>query len=307
MTLHPQAVYTVPEDTARVARAAFPKGTLCLRLHDELGRLYADQDFAALFPTRGQPALAPAQLALVTLLQFAEGLTDRQAADAVRGRIDWKYALCLELADPGFHYSVLSEFRARLLAGGTEALLFEALLARCREAGLLQARGRQRTDSTVVLAAVRALNRLEFVGETLRHTLEVLATVAPAWLRAHADPAWAERYGRRVEQYRLPRELAERDALALAIGADGRAVLQALYAPDSPAWLREVPAVETLRHAPRGHPGSSTTTPRTRPGQSAGARRRIARRSPCAWPRPTTPTRASAPSGRRAGWAIRST
>ena len=90
MTLHPQATYTVPEDTARVARAAFPKGTTYLRLHDELGRLYADRDFAALFPTRGQPALAPAQLALVTLMQFAEGLTDRQAADAVRGRIDWK-------------------------------------------------------------------------------------------------------------------------------------------------------------------------------------------------------------------------
>ena len=146
MTLHPQATYTVPEDTARVARAAFPKGNPYLRMHDELGRLYADQDFAALFPTRGQPALAPAQLALVTLLQFAEGLTDRQAADAVRGRIDWKYALCLELADPGFHSSVLSECRARLLAGGAEALLFERLLARCREAGLLQARGRQRTD-----------------------------------------------------------------------------------------------------------------------------------------------------------------
>src|SRR5438093_9200593 len=259
MTLHPQAIYTVPEDTARVARAAFPKGNPYLRMHDELGRLYADRDFAALFPTRGQPALAPAQLALVTLMQFAERLTDRQAADAVRGRIDWKYALCLELTDAGFDRSVLSEFRTRLLAGGAEALLFEALLARCREAGLLQARGRQRTDSTFVLAAIRSLNRLELVGETLRHALEVLATVAPAWLREHADPAWAERYGRRVERARLPRQLAARDALALVIGADGRAVWQALYAPDSPAWLREVPAVETLRrvwvqhdHAPDG-------------------------------------------------------
>src|SRR5215207_5603293 len=137
MSLQPQAVYVVPEDTARVARAAFPKGNPYLRMHDELGRLSADQDFAALFPTRGQPALAPAQLALVTLMQFAEGLTDRQAADAVRGRIDWKYALCLELDDAGFHYSALSEFRARLLAGEAEALLFEQLLTRCRAAGLL--------------------------------------------------------------------------------------------------------------------------------------------------------------------------
>lgn len=102
MTLHPQAVYTVPEETARVARAAFPDGNISPRMHDELGRLYADQDFAALFPTRGQPAVAPVQLALVTLMQLAEGLTDRQAADVVRGRIDWKYARCLERDDAGF-------------------------------------------------------------------------------------------------------------------------------------------------------------------------------------------------------------
>ena len=137
MSLQPQAVYVVPEDTARVARAAFPKGNAYLRMHDELGRLYADRDFAALFPTHGQPALAPAQLALVTLMQFAENLSDRQAADAVRARIDWKYALCLELDDPGLDASVLSEFRARLVDGAQEALLFDQLLARCREAGLL--------------------------------------------------------------------------------------------------------------------------------------------------------------------------
>src|SRR5436309_7490076 len=104
MSLQPQAVYVVPEETARVARAAFPKGNAYLRMHDELGRLYADQDFAALFPTPGQPALAPAQLALVTLLQFVEGLSDRQAAEAVRARIDWKYALRLELEDLGFDF-----------------------------------------------------------------------------------------------------------------------------------------------------------------------------------------------------------
>src|SRR5436305_3426707 len=128
MSLQPQAVYVVPEDTARVARAAFPKGNPYLRMYDELGRLYADQDFAALFPTRGQPAFAPAQLALVTLMQFAENLSDRQAAEAVRARIDWKYALCLPLEDPGFDASVLSEFRARLVEGAQEALLLELLL-----------------------------------------------------------------------------------------------------------------------------------------------------------------------------------
>ena len=247
MTLRPQAVYVVPEETARIARAAFPKGNAYLRMHDELGRLYADQDFAALFPTHGQPALAPAQLALVTLMQFVEGLSDRQAAEAVRARIDWKYALCLDLDDPGFDYSVLCEFRARLLAAGQEALLFERLLARCREAGLVRARGRQRTDSTAVLAAIRTLNRLELVDEALRHALHTLAAVVPDWLRAVCPAEWAERYGRRLEDYRRPLTAAARQALAAQIGADGRQLLQAAYDPAAPAWLREVPAVELLR------------------------------------------------------------
>jgi transposase len=264
MSLQPQAVYLVPEATARVARAAFPKGNPYLRMHDELGRLYADADFAALFPTRGQPALAPAQLALVTLMQFAENLSDRQAAEAVRARIDWKYALCLELDDPGFDYSVLSEFRARLLAHEQEGLLFDLLLARCREAGLVRARGRQRTDSTQVLAAIRDLNRLELVGETLRHALHALAAAVPDWLRQHCPAAWAERYGQQLSEYRLPQEPAARRALAVQIGADGRRLLEAVRAPSAPAWLREIPAVETLRqvwvqhyHAPDddGTPG----------------------------------------------------
>src|SRR5205085_8661794 len=137
------------------------KGNTYLRMHDELGRLYADRDFAALFPVRGQPALAPAQLALVTLMQFAEGLSDRQAADGVRARIDWKYALCLPLEDEGFDASVLSEFRARLIAGGAERRLFETLLEHLKDHALVKPRGRQRTDSTHVLAAIQVLSRLE--------------------------------------------------------------------------------------------------------------------------------------------------
>jgi len=247
MTLRPQAVYVVPEETARVARAAFPKGNAYLRMHDELGRLFADQDSAALFPSHGQPALAPAQLALVTLMQFVEGLSDRQAAEGVRARIDWKYALCLELDDPGFDYSVLCEFRARLLAADQEALLFERLLARCREAGLVRARGRQRTDSTAVLAAIRTLNRLELVDEALRHALHTLAAVVPDWLRRVCPADWPERYARRLEDYRRPLTAAARQALAAQIGADGHQLLQAAYDPAAPTWLREVPAVELLR------------------------------------------------------------
>src|SRR5215203_3350223 len=108
--LCPQSLPIVPEETRWVARAAFPKGTLCLRIADALGPVYQDSQFAALFPRRGQPAAAPGRLALATVLQFAEDLSDREAADAVRGRIDWKYALGLALTDPGFDYIVLSEF-----------------------------------------------------------------------------------------------------------------------------------------------------------------------------------------------------
>src|SRR5690349_15450118 len=159
MSLHPQDPPSVPEETRRVARAAFPKGTLCLDIADALGAIYQDSQFTALFSPLGQPALTPARLALVTALQFLEGLSDRQAADAVRGRIDWKYALGLALTDPGFDHTVLSEFRTRLV-GGAELLLLDALLERLKAEGLVKARGRSRTDSTHVLAAVRALNRL---------------------------------------------------------------------------------------------------------------------------------------------------
>ena len=137
-----------------------------------------------------QFAEAPVRLALATLLQFMEGLTDRQAADAVRTRIDWKYLLCLGLTEVGFDHTVLSEFRTRLLAHGAEDRLFEAILELARGRGLLKGGGRQRSDSTHVLGAMRAMSRLEVVGETLRHALNVLATTAPDWLRAHTTPAW---------------------------------------------------------------------------------------------------------------------
>src|SRR5512145_1590129 len=138
-------------------------------------------------------------------MQFSEHLTDRQAAEAVRGRIDWKYALALDLTDPGFDASVRSEFRTRLVHGGAEHLLFEPLLQQLETYDLLKARGTQRTDSTHILAAIRTLNRLELVGETMRYALNRLAVMAPGWLRAHIQPAWFERYSHRVENYRFPK------------------------------------------------------------------------------------------------------
>jgi transposase len=247
MSLRPHAPDPVPEETARVARAAFPAGTPYTRMRDHLATIYQDEDFAHLFPARGKPAEAPWRLALVTIFQFAEDLSDRQAADAVRARIDWKYALALELTDAGFDHTVLSEFRGRLVAGGAERLLLDVLLRRFRELALLKARGKQRTDSTHVLAAVRALNRLELVREAMRHALDVLAEVAPGWLSAHAHREWVKRYHRRSDEERLPKGKEARRALADQIGRDGTELLGATFSADAPSWLREVPAVETLR------------------------------------------------------------
>src|SRR5437868_12114682 len=253
MSLHPHIIEPVPEETARVARAAFPQGHPYLTFRDALGTVFQDEDFAALFPVEGQPGVPPWRLALVTIMQFRENLADRQAAEAVRARIDWKYLLSLELTDPGFDFSVLSEFRDRLLAGSAEELLLDKLLERCQGLGLLKARGQQRTDSTHVLAAVRVLNRLELVAETLRAALNALATVAPDWLRGWAPLEWYERYGKRIEDARLPREKAAREAYAQMVGEDGFAVLDALEAPDIPEAVHQAPSITTLRRVWQRH------------------------------------------------------
>lgn len=247
MSLQPQVVYLVPNETARVARAIFPAGNLVMRMYDDLGMLFHDRNFTDLFPVEGQPAEAPARLALVTLVQFMEGLTDRQAADAVRTRIDLKYLLCLDLTDRGFHHTVLSEFRTRLLTHGAERRLFERVLETACSSGLLRAGGRQRSDSTHILGAMRFMTRIEGVAETLRHALNILATEAPAWLRQHTSADWVDRYGRRASDYRLPKSEAKRLAWALQTGDDGWALLTALFAPTTPLALRALPAVETLR------------------------------------------------------------
>lgn len=247
MSLRPQKPSAVPKETRRVAQAAFPKGTLCLYIADALGPIYYDDQFVALFPRRGQPAEAPGRLALATVLQYVEGLSDRQAADAVRGRIDWKYALGLSLIDPGFDHTVLSEFRSRLIEGNAERLLLDTLLQHLRDQGLVKAGGRQRTDSTHILAAVRGLNRLERVGETLRAALNELAVVVPDWLRALTPAVWYERYGCRVENYRLPKTDTARLELAAAIGADGQQLLAAVDAAKEQPWLAQLPAMRVLR------------------------------------------------------------
>jgi len=253
MSLHPHVIAPVPEETARVARAAFPKGHPYLTFREALGTVFQDDDFATLFPLNGQPGRPPWRLALVTIMQFRENLADRQAAEAVRARIDWKYLLSLELTDSGFDFSVLSEFRDRLLTGSAEELLLDKLLERCQALGLLKARGQQRTDSTHVLAAIRVLNRLELVAETLRAALNAVATVAPDWLQAITPLAWYERYSRRIEESRLPKDKAAREAYAQMVGEDGFSFLDALEAAEAPKEAREWPILESLRRTWQRH------------------------------------------------------
>lgn len=246
MSLKPQK-YVVPKETAELARAIFPEGNLVMNMYDELGVIFEDKDFADLYPIDGQPALSPVRLALVTILQFREGLTDRQTADAVKTKIDWKYLLCLELRDQGFHHTVLSEFRTRLLSNQAEQRLFETILNIAKDKGLVKSGGRQRTDSTHILGAMRAMTRLECVTETLRHVLNVLSEVVPEWLLAHAKPDWVKRYGPRASDYRLPRSESKRLAWVEQTGEDGHYLLSMLYADETLSAFWGIPALETLR------------------------------------------------------------
>lgn len=247
MSLHPDTIASIPLQTTQVAQAAFPQGNRYMQLRDTLGRLYEDELFADLFPRRGQPAQSPWQLALVTLMQFAENLSDRQAADAVRSRIDWKYMLGLELADPGFNFSVLSEFRQRLLTGNAEERLLNHLLTCCQQHKWLKAGTKQRTDSTHVLAQIRATNRLECVIETMRFALNNLSMLLPDWLTGHLQPEWANRYGPRADDIRLPHTKNQRLAYAQQVGQDGFWLMDQIEMDPKAAHLWQLPAVDVLR------------------------------------------------------------
>jgi transposase len=247
MSLRPTLADTVPAETARLARAAFRRGNPYLALRDALGPLFADTSFADLYAHQGPSGISPARLAVITLLQFREDLGDEEAADAARSRLDWKYLLALPADDAGFDASVLCEFRARLLPGDRALRLLERLIEVAEGQGLVRKRGMQRTDSTHVLAAVRRLNRLQLVQETMRHVLDALALVAPTWLRARLDASWADRYGSPFTRGRLPKAEAARQTLAEAIGRDGFALLAAVDAPDAPPALPGLEAVQTLR------------------------------------------------------------
>ncbi len=246
MSLQAQPLEPIPELTSRIARASFPKGTLAMQLRDALGPIYADADFADLFPKRGRAAEAPWRLALVTVLQALENLSDRQAAEMVRGRLDWKYALSLPLADEGFDASILVDFRQRLLDHAAQDRLLEPMLRVCREQGWVKGGGKQRTDSTMVLANVRHLSSLESVGESLRAALNELADVDPDWLLTVISLDWFDRYVHRFELQRFPKGQQAQEALRTQVGADSWHLLQAALDEQAPQSVRACPSLAVL-------------------------------------------------------------
>jgi transposase len=246
------AAWPEPDSQIAAAIAAKYRGKrprpLAVQIRDRLGQWLEDEAFAAAFGTRGKPGWSPSRLALVTVLQRAENLTDRPAAEAVRTRIDWQYLLGLPLDDPGFDPTVLSEFRTRVADAGLEQVVLDALLERLVSARLVKAGGKQRTDSTHVIAAVAALNRLELAGESVRAALEALAAACPDWLEQRVCVSdFARLYGTPMTSWHPPASQAKRDELAIAYARDGYALLEAIYDGSSPGWLREVPAIDVLR------------------------------------------------------------
>ena len=248
MTWRSHPIPPVPEATAAAVKAAFPKGNLYVDLHTELGAIYDDNLFADFYADRGHPVdIAPWRLALATVMQYIEGLTDRQTADAVRRCMDWKYALSLELTDPGFDFTLLHDFRQRLLSHDGAQRLLDTLLDTCKAHGWMKTRGKQRTDSTYVVAAIRRLYYLECVQEAMHYALNQLSEAMPQWVQERAPLEWYERYGPRADLFRIPKEASKRQALALAIGADGYQLMDWLCQDSTANPLFELPAVEILR------------------------------------------------------------
>lgn len=248
MSFRPEPLPPIPDATAAAVRAAFPKGNLYVDLRTEFGTLYDDQLFADLYPPEGRPVeVAPWRLALVVVMQYMEGLTDRQAADAVRRCMDWKYALSLDLHDPGFDFTLLHDFRQRLLTHAAAQRLLDTFLSTCRARGWIKARGTQRTDSTHVFAAIRNLHRLECILEAMHYALNQLSQADPTWVQQHVPLEWYARYGLRSDQTRLPKDASKREALARQIGGDGYQLLDWVQAADTSPSVRDLPALEALR------------------------------------------------------------
>lgn len=215
----------LPRDTARAAEAAFGKGNIYLTIGDQMEHLLAEVDLTGLSAATKKPAATLALLALVTAFQAAENLPDHRAAEAVRTRTDWKYALHLPLEGPGFDPLTLCEFRQHLLNDPAAQSAFQQILNHLAEIGLLRSLGNQRAEATEALTAVCTVSRLERLAEAMRMTLEALAVRQPEWLRTTTLPHWYERYNRVLATPLLPHCRKAQEDLARAIGMDARYLL----------------------------------------------------------------------------------
>jgi transposase len=245
MSLKVKAPWAMPAETAAVGKAILGEESAYRLIGEKLFDKFQEQDFIELYSVEGKPAISPVILAFVTVFQFMEKLPDRQAAESLRMRMDWKYALHLPLAHEGFDYSVLSEFRDRLVEHDAEGLVFERLVQEFRSMGLIKQRGRQRTDSIAMLMSVRRLSRLELVVETLRLAVGAALKVDREWVEGLIPPSWEDRYGERfVLQRHRKEEWAEHDQ---NVGEDGRWFIERVEGDGAPAEIRSLPEVQVLK------------------------------------------------------------
>lgn len=244
MSLKLQLPRSMPAELAYLGARLLSADSPYRLIGDQLFGHYADVDFADLYASEGKPAISPVLLAFVTVFQFLEKLSDRQAAEAVRVRLDWKYALHLPLDYAGFDFSVLSEFRDRVVAHEAEARLFDRVLGQLQVLGLIKQQGRQQTDSLAVVTKVRDLTRLELVVETLRLAVRAALAFDPAWSQATLPPSWETRYGERCVAAKLKE--SEREALSQVVGPDGQWLWERLQSARAPAELYALPAVQVL-------------------------------------------------------------
>lgn len=245
MCLKPQSPRVMPIEMLPLGIALLAPGNPYRLVGERLYEEYREADFADLYSSEGQPALSPVDLAFVTAFQDMEDLSDRQAAEAMRVRLDWKFALHRPVDYAGFNFSVLSEYRARLVTHKAEARVFERVLEQLKDLGMIKAHGRQRTDSLAVLTRVRTLNRIELVVETLRLSVVALLATEPEWTRATVPPSWEERYGKRCVAERLSE--SEKAVLQAETGQDGQWLLERLAALGMPKGLNDLSEVKVLR------------------------------------------------------------
>lgn len=245
MCLKVQEPWPMPAETARVGKALLEEASPYRLIGEQIFEKFHEQDYADLYSLEGKPGISPVILAFVTVFQFMEKLPDRQAAESLRMRVDWKYALRLPLSYAGFDFSVLSEFRDRLLEHAAEGRVFEQLVREFQEMGLIKERGRQRTDSIAMLMSVRRLSRLELVVETLRLAVGAVLRADRAWAEKLIPPSWEERYGERfVLQRHTKEEWAEHDK---HVGEDGQWFMARVEGAGAPAEIRSLPEVQVLK------------------------------------------------------------